>query len=307
MRALYIPAAAIAVVSLVIAFAASPQESVSQSGTAITGYVWSDTVGWISLHCSNHGTCGTSNYGLAIAADGTISGHAWSEHIGWISANSSDLAGCPSSPCTARMDELSMEGWLKALAANGPESGGWDGFISLSGGSYGPTLANGILSGYAWGDTNVGWLDFDAGASPAATAWLPTCALTYACLDETHRQNECTEAPIEECTGSTICLSGVCTIPPAPTANGANGNFRANPQLVAPGRTTNLTWDIQYADECVVTEDNPNITDTWNTISGDVTTSAIRIQTVYTLECTGPGGELTQTATVYQTPNWKEL
>lgn len=307
MRSLRISFACLAATALIAVFVMSPQESISQSGTPITGYVWSDTVGWISLHCSNHGSCGTSNYGLVIATDGAISGYAWSENIGWISANSSDLVGCPSSPCTARMNELSMEGWLKALAANNTESGGWDGFISLSGASYGPTLSNGILSGYAWGDANIGWMDFDAGASPAVTVWLPPCALNYICTDETHRQNACTDAPIEACAGSNICLAGVCTVPPAPTSNGSSGNFRANPQLVAPGRTTNLTWDIQYADACVVTEDNPNINDVWDTITGNVTTSVIRIQTTYTLECTGPGGELTQTATVYQTPNWKEL
>jgi len=302
-----IPFAFVVMVALIGALAISPQESASQSGTPITGYVWSDTAGWISLNCSNHGSCGTSNYGLTIAADGTISGYAWSENIGWISANSSDLTGCPSSPCTARMDELSMEGWMKALAANGAESGGWDGFISLSGANYGPTLSAGTLSGYAWGDTVIGWVSFDAGASPAQTVWLPACALNYVCTDDTHRQNACTNAPIEACTGSNICLAGACTIPPAPTADGTAGNFRANPQLVAPGRSTNLTWDIQYAEECTVTEDNPQISDSWSQTTGSVTTSSIRIQTKYTLTCTGAGGNLTQTATVYQTPSWKEL
>src|SRR5712691_11367984 len=72
-----------------------------------------------------------------------ISGYAWSDNVGWVSANASDLSGCPESPCSARLQEGELRGWLKALSANGSQNGGWDGFISLSGPGYGVSSAGG--------------------------------------------------------------------------------------------------------------------------------------------------------------------
>ncbi|NCS99267.1 hypothetical protein GW764_03720, partial [Candidatus Parcubacteria bacterium] len=37
----------------------------------------------------------------------------------------------------------------------------WDGWVSLSGNTYGPTRDNNKISGYAWGDDVVGWIAFD--------------------------------------------------------------------------------------------------------------------------------------------------
>jgi hypothetical protein len=272
------------------------------------GWAWSDTIGWISLNSSDAGTCTTHAYGLDIASDGTISGYMWSENAGWISANASDLTGCPTSPCTARMEGNAMKGWFKALGANQAGSA-WDGWISLSGSTYGPTIENGTIEGYIWGDTTLGWISFDTAFSSATTTWVQ-CSPSYQCTTETTYDDLCT-IPVENtaCTSGLICGGGAiaCVIPPAPTPDGTAGTFKASPQLVAPGRTTTLTWDIRYATSCTVTEDNPNITDTWSTIEGNVTTSQIRQQTTYTLTCTGAGGDLTQRATVYQTPTWKEI
>lgn len=277
----------------------------------VRGWAWSDTIGWISLSSADSGTCTNQAYGLTIASDGTISGKMWSENVGWISADAADLSGCPTSPCTARMNGNQMQGWMKALAANQAEAA-WDGWISLSGSSptYGPTITNGTISGYAWGDTNLGWIAFSTAFSSATTTWVE-CSPSYQCTDETHYDNLCTTGVVENtaCTGGLICGGGAiaCVIPPAPTPDGTAGNLKASPQLIAPGRTTTLTWDIRYATSCTVTEDNANISDSWNTVEGNVTTSIIRQQTVYTLQCTGAGGTLTQNATVYQTPTWKEI
>jgi hypothetical protein len=51
--------------------------------TAITGWAWSDNIGWISLNCSNTSTCGTVNYGLSLNGS-LIQGYAWSDSVGWI-------------------------------------------------------------------------------------------------------------------------------------------------------------------------------------------------------------------------------
>jgi|GEM_PF-3245711 len=120
----------------------------------ITGYAWSSNIGWISFN-------GTG-YGLSVSNTGTISGYAWSSNIGWISANSSQLTGCPSAPCTATIDsDGQFHGWLRAISGSTAQSGGWDGFISLSGSGYGPAKqSTGVVSGYAWGSDVVGWVSF---------------------------------------------------------------------------------------------------------------------------------------------------
>ncbi len=298
------------VAAVVIGAFLLPRTTLSQSSAApLTGYAWSDTTGWISLNCSDLGTCATRTYGLDIGADGTITGYAWSENVGWISANAADLTGCPTSPCTARMSGNNMQGWWKALSANDSQSGGWDGFISLSGTSpdYGPTLSNGTFSGYAWGDTNLGWISFSSSFHSAQTTWAP-CTPNYVCTDSTHRDDLCT-AQVENiaCSSGLICSTGSCVIPPAPTPTGSGDQLKVSPQLVRPGGTTLVTWNISYADTCSVTEDNSLITDSWTGVTGSHTSSGITRQTIYTLSCTGGGGTLTQHATVYQTPNWKEI
>lgn len=134
-----------------------------QAGTEhnLTGWAWSENVGWISFNSTNQG--GGANYGLNVASgcisDCAISGYAWSEHIGWISFNSGDVAGCPSSPCAPVLNRLSGEvsGWAKALAASGS---GWDGWIHLNGSNYGVTVSACVWDGWAWSSDVVGWVHF---------------------------------------------------------------------------------------------------------------------------------------------------
>jgi hypothetical protein len=134
--------------------------SVSLAARDFGGYAWSETIGWISLQGTNY----------KLSADettGVMSGYAWSPNIGWVSAQSSDLVGCPVAPCEARLDSSDrLNGWLRALSGGTAESGGWSGWIRLrgtatDGSPYGPQAATGgLFSGYAWGSTVVGWLDF---------------------------------------------------------------------------------------------------------------------------------------------------
>src|SRR3989338_6862323 len=88
--------------------------------SGLSGYAWSDNIGWVSLS--------GSNYGISIDNGGKLSGYAWSDNIGWITANESELSGCPQNPCRAKLNGNAFSGWLRALS-NG---GGWDGWISLS-------------------------------------------------------------------------------------------------------------------------------------------------------------------------------
>ncbi len=100
-------------------------------------------------------------------------------NIGWITFNKSELAGCPDGNCIAEITGGRLKGWARACTvfvsgcsgAEKPDSqlGGWDGWISLSGtatdgSTYGPVVnqsKNGLLEGFAWGSSVVGWIGFD--------------------------------------------------------------------------------------------------------------------------------------------------
>lgn len=175
---------------LYVTFDDLPGASAQSSSYSLNGYSWSDTIGWISWR-------GTG-YGISIDADGVMSGHGWSDNVGWVSANSSDLSGCPSAPCRAYIEtDGTIKGWMRVLSGGTSQSGGWDGFISLSGSGYGPARqSNGSISGYAWGDMVVGWLNF-AYATTDYTA-EPTAVLKVRKVGEETWQDSITIQPTEE-------------------------------------------------------------------------------------------------------------
>lgn len=118
----------------------------------------------------------SSSYGVSVdPTTGNFSGYAWSPYVGWISFN--EYTGCPDGTCTPRLDldTGKISGWAKVVAASG--TSGWDGWISLSchntsfwctgflgaAPEYGLThdTATKIVSGYAWGDDVMGWINFN--------------------------------------------------------------------------------------------------------------------------------------------------
>jgi len=142
----------------------------------LTGWAWSDSIGWISFSSKNCDTNGDgqsegtpsgcpanetsiASYGVDVdGVSGTMRGYAWSEGIGWISFNSTDTEECPSSPCSAIFNKTTgvVDGWARALSANED----WDGFIHLRGSNYGVSVTTCDWDGYAWGSENVGWIKF---------------------------------------------------------------------------------------------------------------------------------------------------
>lgn len=173
-----------------ILFSMKPNVYAQSSNSSITGYAWSETIGWVSFD--------GSGYGLSVSLGGVISGYAWSENIGWVSANGADLAGCPSSPCSARIDnDGTLHGWLRAISGGSSQSGDWDGFISLSGGGYGPEKdSDGSFNGYAWGSDVVGWLDFQYASTDFASE--PATDLKVRKIGEEEWHDELTISPTEE-------------------------------------------------------------------------------------------------------------
>ncbi|MFA5842046.1 MAG: hypothetical protein WC835_03785 [Candidatus Paceibacterota bacterium] len=160
--------ASVAVLLLVLnAVIRIDKKNIANAGAShnLSGYAWSDNIGWLSFNCTDAGTCASGDYGVNVAPSGAFSGYAWSDNIGWVSFNSSDTTGCPTAPsCAATLNGANgnVSGWAKALSA----SGGWDGWISLSGTAadtspYGVSFTGSTGSGYAWGSDVVGWLSFN--------------------------------------------------------------------------------------------------------------------------------------------------
>jgi hypothetical protein len=309
-------AGALLVASLLIigaTFFIAPRPVLSQATpTSIAGYAWSDNIGWIDLNCSNSGVCGTNPFGLSINASGGISGYVWSDSVGWISANSSDLTGCPSGPCTATLAGGALSGWLKALSA---DNKGWDGWISLSGSGYGPTVTNGLFSGYAWGSDVVGWVSFANAYTPCSVPTTYTCTGTG---NQTITQNvtatncQVTNTNLATCVSPQFCTTGsaICLFPsPEVVPNGnQTGNLTARPSLIPFGRNIKVYWDIAYVQSCTVTGTDG---DSWTGLTSGLTgttSSAIKQQTVYTLSCLQDDGvtHFTQTATVNVAPTYQE-
>ena len=158
----------------------------ADSNDNITGWAYSENIGWISFNNTTDGSA--EDYGVHICStsdsnsfcsgktEGTLVGYAWSRGtdadvggIGWISFNESDLSGCPSGTCRAWVDTSTKElsGWARALAGGTPEAGGWNGWIKLSGTAqdsspYGLSIdSGGEFQGWAWGEDVMGWIGFN--------------------------------------------------------------------------------------------------------------------------------------------------
>lgn len=130
-------------------------------------------IGWVALNCYDDPfplvRCADPWGVKANKTNGVLSGYAWSSNIGWINF------GPPPDPVTGRYPEDPQRGgkinWadgtLSGWARSINRGGGWDGWIKLAGTAangepYGVkmSLANGKLSGFAWGNDVVGWLNF---------------------------------------------------------------------------------------------------------------------------------------------------
>ena len=277
-----------------------------------SGYAWSGNTGWLSLSCADSGTCGTANYGLQASDDGTIFGYGWSSSIGWVSANPSDLVGCPIAPCAASLDGSNLTGWLKALSGGTSQSGGWDGWISLSGTGpdYGVSLLDGgSLTGYGWGTAPVGWVDFEH----AQTSCTP-CQESWSCNGETivHTSPQCIVANLATCNPpDSFCAEGIssCIYPPPQfiSSGGNSGHLQIRPQLTRRGGITHIYWDLEDVDSCTVTGTNGN---SWTLNSSGPDgqdSSPIYDTVVYTLNCTGLDSSIiTETATAGVVPVFQE-
>jgi hypothetical protein len=114
---------------------------VQVNDTTLTGYIWAENIGWVSLSCENTASCATVNYGVANDGSGNLSGYGWSENVGWISFSCENTGSCGTVSYGVIID---------------------------------PTT--GEFSGQAWGE-NIGWVIFRSTIPPAygvTTSWVET-------------------------------------------------------------------------------------------------------------------------------------
>lgn len=272
--------------------------SAKSASGAITGWMWSSNIGWISLSSTNSGAGSGAVYGLTLNADQTITGHAWSSNVGWISFNYADTASCGAQAATLN-GSGTMIGWAKVLATN--VAGGFDGCISLSSGTspvYGITTATnpGYDSNFAWGSTVVGWVSSNA-VIPICNPVPPsTCN-----LDNTVSTNSCGTptpcSPFYPCDSSGSC--GIGGSPGTAVLSLAPPNEDLlTTKKVASGKTgVMLYWNAPGATSCTLRSDanSDNLDTAVNaSITGPVASStptsagagkAITQKTTYTLVC----------------------
>jgi hypothetical protein len=133
----------------------------------LSGYAWSSNIGWISFNDSK----------VEVNQDGTLSGYAWSPNIGWLQFG--NLINFPSGTGTtnlnAKISDNKIVGWAKFVA--GSSSSGWDGWVSFDGNGYSisKNATTNYFSGYGWGSTVVGWVDFSKVLFPNYNDLLITC------------------------------------------------------------------------------------------------------------------------------------
>ena len=256
-------------------FAASPVNvAKADSVRELTGWAWSDNVGWVSFNCENTASCGSSNYVVQLdLTSGNLSGYAWSDNLGWLSFNSSHISGCPVGSCQPRLQGNNFRGWARFLAT---DNNGYDGWVSLScqntnrcgTSNYGVTKSGQNIGGYAWGDyannNVIGWINFDGKAGAGGRG--------------------------VENGGNGVSL----TQEDLPTVD-----LTANPAVVEEGYTSTLSWDTTNVDSCAASGG-------WSgsrAAAGSEVVTPVSPQTTYSLTCTGPEGSAGDSQTVDVVPS----
>jgi len=116
----------IAIFSGILSFGNENITEAQSTEKELSGYAWSSNIGWISMNCSNTGTCGTGNYGVTLNEEtGNLTGHAWSSNIGWLQFGG--LSGFPTGSSTQAINANissttdSMSGWARFLSFDDEE------------------------------------------------------------------------------------------------------------------------------------------------------------------------------------------
>ena len=306
--------------------------NVDQATGKLSGYAWSENIGWISFNRADTGAPPSNDPcpdGSCIAkvsssyikgwarvlsynggwdgwirfdhgksnepymdANGDWHGWAWgSDVVGWISFNSVDPnAGGSSYKVKTSLSTLSVSLSANPFSGNAPLNN-----VNLTA----------DVSGTAAGDITY---KFDCTNDGTYEKIITTGAEHYTAW------NLCNYPSVGTYTAKVVVERGglnaadTATIkvnvpPPAPTADikaeGSDG-----PITVDVGASVNISWTSTNADSCVVSPPG------WTGVSGSRPTDNLTYDVTYTLNCSGPGGEASDSVTInvnYPLPSWEEV
>lgn len=155
--------------------------------------------GWLKFNCSpddcsnNWGVKADMNPGSSLY--GVLQGQAWSNNYGWLDFSDDVVQSCwqanPSEtfngPAKILFPTGKVVGWAKFLAGDDLPNDGWDGCVSFSGVEYGVSvnLTTGVVSGWAWGSSVVGWISFQNPECPFCNVTIVLDQDIVGCMDRT--------------------------------------------------------------------------------------------------------------------------
>ncbi len=312
-------------------------------------------LGWISMNGTDTGTNGNGYYKVDLdPAVGTLSGDAWSEYGGWLDFTPSGpyptftiLGGPNVLPTTpAKVDSVCLTskgracvvtGWARFIAGedtNTQNTGGWDGWVNMSGNTYQGHVANGSFgvtydadptdvcptvptsapcygkfSGYAWGGEVAGWIGFD-GVSITPPAPLTPGSCTDTNATNYGKPSPCTCAGEGQYAGTNFSynypFASGATYPaqcsgntPPPPPGGNTASAQLNSSGCSNGNTT-LSWTSTGTSMCSASYSGSAIFTGSQPINGSATITGIPqngLTNNVTLTCTAVTGYTPATVT----------
>lgn len=324
------------------AWFSAPQTTSAATNGKIDGWAWSETIGWIDLN------------ELTLNTNDTIVGYSWSENIGWVRFGG--LSGWPTGSGTtadnAKVSGTSLVGWARACTVfisgcsgtlkASSETGGWDGWIALSGTGYSVSTTGGASS-FAWGGDVVGWINFNEVTVSPVTYTLTVLKSGSGTVSGTGIScgSDCLETVNDGavitltatpaggydfagwsgggCSGTGSCVvtltadktvtaTFTSTPPPTGCLSTAASPTCTHTTTVRKGSTPTLYWWTTYTASCTLSGTNGNSISVSNPDNGSGNTSAINQKTIYTLSCLGDDGTtFTDTATINLVPTFQEI
>lgn len=154
------------------------QKASAEANISVSGYAWSDIIGWINFNPAFGGVFYNNT-------TGQLSGYAWSDNIGWIyfgpdksNISASTAPNEPKQWAKANTTTGVVNGWAKtyraipdktdANAEDGQTLGGWEGWIKMDHGMSNPVsidFTTGDFHGWAWSSDTagiIGWVSFNS-------------------------------------------------------------------------------------------------------------------------------------------------
>ena len=140
----------------ILLVALAPQTLTAASVDPTDKYAWGGNVGWCNAHAGGA-------YGVVVA-ENVLSGYLWCENIGWVSLGDGTPATPPHySNASASDYGVNHDGAGNLSGYAWGQNVGWLAFdTSGSGGSQVTIDAAGQFHGYAWGE-NIGWVSLSSG------------------------------------------------------------------------------------------------------------------------------------------------